>query len=93
MLAVVVSGTKSRQADIIAATAKDSIGKYPYSCSGGNEHGPTNGTKWPLNECNDTLVIGFDCSGLAMYCVYQGTGISIYHKARVQYGNCQHHQK
>ena len=60
----------------------------PYSWGGGDNYGPTRGIYQTISPyCNDTRVIGFDCSGLSKYAVYQGTGISLPHQASVQYGD------
>ena len=62
------------------------VGKWPYSWAGGDNHGPTLGTKQSSSPyCDDRNVKGFDCSGLAKYAVYQGTGVSMYHHAQTQY--------
>ncbi len=45
----------------------------PYIYDGGNQYGPTNG--------------GFDCSGLVVYAVYQGTHKVLYHQAAYQWQN------
>ena len=74
--------------DRIVAAAQSMVGKYPYSWGGGDDNGPTLGTKEASSPyCDDSAVVGFDCSGLAKYAVYQGTGTSLYHKAQVQYDN------
>ena len=70
----------------IVETALAMVGKYPYSWAGGDNHGPTYGIEQDISPyCDDTGVIGFDCSGLAKYAVYQGTGVSLYHQSQVQY--------
>ena len=62
------------------------IGKYPYSWGGGDYNGATHGSEQHEKPfCNDKKVVGFDCSGLALYAVYQGTGIKLPHKASDQY--------
>ena len=64
------------------------VGKYPYSWGGGDDNGPTVGIKQTISPyCDDRSVVGFDCSGLAKYAVYQGTGKSLYHGAQSQYDN------
>ena len=35
---------------------------------------------------------GFDCSGLALYAIYQGTGKKLPHKASSQYSGCTNYQ-
>ena len=75
--------------DKIASAAKSMVGKYPYSWGGGNDHGATYGVKQTSSPyCDDRKVVGFDCSGLAKYSVYQGTGHSIVHYAQSQYSDC-----
>jgi len=68
--------------------AESMVGKYPYSWGGGNIHGATKGTKQTEKPyCDDRNVVGFDCSGLALYSVYQGVGKSLPHHAQDQYNN------
>jgi cell wall-associated NlpC family hydrolase len=70
----------------IAKAAESMVGKYPYSWGGGNENGATRGIKQEISPyCDDRNVVGFDCSGLALYSVYQGTGKSIDHYSQSQY--------
>ena len=72
----------------IVSAAQSMVGKYPYSWGGGDDNGATVGIKQKIPPyCDDRNVVGFDCSGLAKYAVYQGTGKSLYHKAQVQYDN------
>jgi len=73
----------------IASAAKGMVGKYPYSWGGGDNHGATYGIKQEISPyCDDRHVIGFDCSGLSKYSVYQGTGKSIDHYSQAQYDDC-----
>lgn len=70
----------------IVQAARSMIGKYPYSWGGGDYNGATHGSEQHEKPfCNDKKVVGFDCSGLALYAVYQGTGIKLPHKASDQY--------
>jgi cell wall-associated NlpC family hydrolase len=48
----------------------------PYCWDGGNEHGPTHGAGDLGNGGCGGGTVGFDCTGLAIFAVYQGTGIS-----------------
>jgi len=65
------------------------VGRYPYSWGGGNNNGATYGVKQTSSPyCDDRKVVGFDCSGLAKYSVYQGSGHSLVHHAQTQYSNC-----
>jgi len=75
----------------VASAAKGMVGKYPYSWGGGDNHGATYGIKQDISPyCDDRKVIGFDCSGLAKYSVYQGTGKSLDHYSQSQYDDCSH---
>jgi len=70
----------------IVKAAEGMVGKYPYSWGGGDENGATYGIKQEISPyCDDRHVIGFDCSGLALYSVYQGTKKSLDHYAQTQY--------
>jgi len=70
----------------IVKAAESMVNKYPYSWGGGNTHGATRGIKQEISPyCDDRNVVGFDCSGLALYSVYQGTGKSLDHYAQTQY--------
>jgi cell wall-associated NlpC family hydrolase len=48
----------------------------PYCWDGGNENGPTHGAGDLGNGGCAGSTVGFDCTGLAIFAVYQGTGIS-----------------
>jgi len=88
VVAFALSSAASQSAKIVS-TAKSMVGKYPYSWAGGNNNGPTKGIVMSSDPyCDDTQVVGFDCSGLAKYSVYQGTNISMVHKAQLQHTNC-----
>lgn len=72
----------------VVAAAESMVGKYPYSWGGGDNDGATVGIIQKIPPyCDDRNVVGFDCSGLAKYAVYQGSGVSIIHKAQIQYDN------
>ena len=81
------AGTSSEGEKIVEA-ARGMIGKYPYAWCGGNDFGPTKGCSLKVKPCNDTQIVGFDCSGLAKYSVYQGVNISMRHRAQYQYDDC-----
>ncbi len=58
------TATKGRKA---AARAKSQVG-WPYAWAGGGAYGPSRGVCDPSNGApNDCNVIGYDCSGLAMF--------------------------
>jgi len=76
----------------IANAAQSMVDQYPYSWGGGNDYGATYGMQMEISPyCDDTGVVGFDCSGLAKYSVYQGSGNSIYHHAQTQYDDCDNY--
>jgi cell wall-associated NlpC family hydrolase len=54
-----------------------------YAWAGGNAYGPTRGVCAGDGAWNDCNVIGFDCSGLAMYA--WGPYLSMDHYAATQY--------
>jgi cell wall-associated NlpC family hydrolase len=58
------------------AAAQSQLGK-PYSWVGGAYTGPTIGVCGPDGAKNDCHVVGWDCSGLVMYAVYQASGGAI----------------
>jgi len=81
IVAVVFAG-----GDGVVSAVRSMVGKYPYSYAGGNDHGATRGVLMKISPyCDDRNVIGFDCSGLSKYGVFQGCGKSIYHGATTQY--------
>jgi hypothetical protein len=66
------------QAIVNAAQEMENAG-YPYCFDGGNINGPTGGTTdsssdGSYSNCASIGKIGFDCTGLTLYAVYQGTG-------------------
>jgi cell wall-associated NlpC family hydrolase len=61
------------QAIVNAAASQKGV---PYCFDGGNKAGPTHGAGGA--GCGGSTV-GFDCSGLALYAVYQATGIILPH--------------
>ncbi len=58
------------------AAANSQIG-VPYSWVGGTWTGPSLGVCGPDGAGNDCHIVGWDCSGLVMYAVYQATGGSV----------------
>jgi cell wall-associated NlpC family hydrolase len=72
----------STQGEAIVRAASSMHGK-PYCYDGGNTAGPTHGSGGP--GCAGAAK-GFDCSGLALYAVFQGTGgkVALPHKASEQ---------
>ena len=72
VVSVAVPSTAFADGQAVVNAAASQAGK-PYCWDGGNEHGPTHGTGG--SGCPGSTV-GFDCTGLAIYAVYQGTGIS-----------------
>jgi cell wall-associated NlpC family hydrolase len=67
-------GTADKGQAMVSAAASQS--GRPYCFAGGNTSGPTHGTGG--TGCPGATV-GFDCSGLALYAVYQATGIALPH--------------
>jgi cell wall-associated NlpC family hydrolase len=65
----------------IVSYARQYIG-WPYQWGGGNEHGPTRGS-----PAHGTSHLGWDCSGLTKYAVYQATNgrVNLTHLAADQY--------
>jgi len=89
VIALAVSAAKPNGGGDIAAAAQGMIDAYPYSWGGGNDYGATYGIKQDISPyCDDRNVVGFDCSGLSKYSVYQGVGESIVHYAQSQYDDC-----
>lgn len=66
----------------IVAAAQRYVGT-PYSWAGGDIHGPTLGV-YVSGSLDGSHTVGFDCSGLVLYAVYQATGISLAHSANAQ---------
>jgi len=63
------------QGERIVAIAASQAGK-PYCWAGGNQNGPTQGTAEPgTGYACGAGVVGFDCTGLTIYAVFQATGI------------------
>ena len=58
----------------------------PYAWGGGNRWGPTRGVNGPGAGWNDSTVIGFDCSGLALWAWAQ-VGIFLPHYSGYQYSS------
>ncbi|MDT0262471.1 NlpC/P60 family protein [Jatrophihabitans lederbergiae] len=67
------------------AAAQSQIGQ-PYSWDGGTYTGPTLGQCTNDGGFNDCHIVGWDCSGLVMYAVYQASGgaIKLSHDAQAQ---------
>jgi cell wall-associated NlpC family hydrolase len=63
------------QGEAIVAAAASQAGR-PYCWDGGNTSGPTHGGGGP--GCEGSTV-GFDCTGLTLYAVYQATGKVLTH--------------
>lgn len=55
----------------------------PYSWGGGNYQGPSLGI-YSSPSLDGTKTVGFDCSGLVMFAVYNSTGIQLPHSAEAQ---------
>jgi cell wall-associated NlpC family hydrolase len=58
----------------------------PYAWGGGNASGPTRGVNGPGGGWNDGTVVGFDCSGLALWAWAQ-VGISLPHYSGYQFNS------
>ena len=67
------AATSQGQAIVNAAASQAGL---PYCFDGGNQNGPTHGSGG--SGCGGSTV-GYDCSGLTMYAVYQATGIVLSH--------------
>ena len=61
----------------------------PYAWGGGNAAGPTRGVNGPGAGAHDGSIIGFDCSGLALWAWAQ-VGVSLPHYSGYQYSSGQH---
>src|SRR6476469_11033972 len=70
------------QSNAIVAASQAQLG-LPYCFAVGDIYCPTIGHD---PACTGTTV-GFDCSGLALYAVYQATGILLPHYSTTQYTN------
>jgi cell wall-associated NlpC family hydrolase len=81
-LNLATSARAATQGEAIVNAAGSMHGK-PYCYDGGNTAGPTHGDGG--SGCGGAMK-GFDCSGLALYAVYQGTGgkVALPHKASEQ---------
>ncbi len=80
--AVVPAAATTSQSNAIVAAAQGQLG-LPYCFAGGDIDGPTIG----LDAACTGSTVGFDCSGLALYAVYQATGILLPHYSITQYTN------
>ena len=77
-----VSATGRAAVVIRAALAERGV---PYSWGGGDAHGPTRGTCCSEGGQDGTLIVGFDCSGLALY-AYAQAGVALPRTAAEQAG-------
>jgi len=69
----------SQAAAIVHAAEAVQAAGYHYCFDGGNINGPTVGTTdrytdGSYSNCAQIHAVGFDCTGLTLYAVYQGTG-------------------
>jgi cell wall-associated NlpC family hydrolase len=79
--------TSQGQAIVNAAAAESGV---TYCWDGGNTSGPTHGDgngNGEANDCGSPSTVGFDCSGLALYAVYQATGITLPHSSADQFAD------
>src|SRR5882757_7084225 len=77
------------QGERIVAIAASQAGK-PYCWAGGNQNGPTQGTAEPgTGYACGAGVVGFDCTGLTIYAVFQATGILLPHNGAQGVGTRQ----
>jgi len=74
----VTAARAATQGDAIVSAAASQAGR-PYCFAGGNLNGPTHGTGGA--GCGGSTV-GFDCTGLTLYAVYQATGKDLSHDGR-----------
>ncbi|MFL6130687.1 MAG: NlpC/P60 family protein [Mycobacteriales bacterium] len=58
----------------------------PYAWGGGNASGPTGGVNGPGAGWNDSSLVGFDCSGLALWAWAQ-VGVDLPHYSGYQYSS------
>lgn len=71
------AATPSSAGEEVLAVAERQLG-VPYSWGGGDRLGPSPGfcsddNGYLNNVCSGEDTVGFDCSGLTLYCWYQGT--------------------
>ena len=84
-----LSPTTTTQAQAIVKAAASQAG-LRYCWDGGTTSGPSHGDgdyDGEAPDCINVSTIGFDCSGLALYAIYQGTGIELPHNAAEQGAN------
>ena len=78
LVPVSVARPATTQGQAIVNAAASEAGKGLHYCwDGGGTTGPTHGEGDPTNlapGCSTENTIGFDCTGLTLYAVYQGTG-------------------
>jgi cell wall-associated NlpC family hydrolase len=81
------SGGGPGQAIVNAAASQTGV---TYCWDGGNQSGPTHGDgdlDGEAPDCGGSTTVGFDCSGLVLYAVYQATGVALPHNAAAQGAN------
>lgn len=66
----------------VVEAAKRYLGT-PYSWGGGNYQGPSLGI-YTSGSLDGSRTVGFDCSGLVMFAVYNATGTKLSHSAEAQ---------
>ncbi|HPA81791.1 MAG TPA: peptidoglycan DD-metalloendopeptidase family protein [Thermoanaerobaculales bacterium] len=66
----------------IVAAARHYLGT-PYSWGGGNINGPSLGI-YTSPSLDGTHTVGFDCSGLVLFAVYNSTGLQLDHSSETQ---------
>jgi NlpC/P60 family len=81
-----VAGAATAQGQAIVNAAASMHGK-PYCWDGGNQYGPTHGDGDRGHGGCPGSTTGFDCSGLALFAVFQATGILLPHGRGMQAGH------
>jgi len=76
------TGTGDGSGQAIVDAASHYLGT-PYSWGGGTTTGPSLGT-YTSGSLDGTHTVGFDCSGLVLFAVFQATGIQLPHSAELQ---------
>ena len=82
---LLVINSVSADGSAIVNAAREMLGRSDtsYVWGGGNVNGPSTGIDY--SGCSFSTMTGFDCSGLALYAVYKGTGKTLPHSAKQQY--------